>query len=120
MEQSEPRREGQGRKPEMNGREKSHGPVVPAKPRNQAGRAAADGVEGRDPTEENPSGQNAGRTRSRATALSALERVREAARRDKRMKFTALLHHVSYERLEAVYRRMRREAAPGVDGVRWA
>jgi len=119
MEQSEPRREGQGRKPEMNDREKSHGLVVPAKLRNKAAKAAADGVEGRSPTEENPNGQNADRTQGRATGQNALDRVRQAARRDKRMKFTALLHHLTKERLEGAYRRLKRDAAPGVDGVSW-
>lgn len=104
----------------MNDREKSHGPIVPAKLRNKAAEAAADGVEGRGPTKENPNGQNAGRTQSRVDAQSALERVRQAARRNKRMKFTALLHHLTYERLEAAYRRLKRDAAPGVDGVRWS
>jgi group II intron reverse transcriptase/maturase len=45
--------------------------------------------------------------------------VREVARRDKEARFTALLHHVSIERLRAAYRAIRPQAAPGVDGVRW-
>src|SRR5260221_3018454 len=103
----------------MNDREKSHGLVVPAKPRNKTAKAAADGVEGRSPTKENPNGQNADRTQSRRNAPNALERVREAARKDKRKKFTALLHHLTRERLEAAYRRLKRDAAPGVDGIGW-
>jgi retron-type reverse transcriptase len=104
----------------MNDREKSHGPVVPTKLRNKVGRATADGVEGRSPTKENPSGQNADRTQRRKNAPNALDRVREAARKDKGMKFTALLHHLSSERLEAAYRRLKRDAAPGVDGIGWS
>src|SRR5260221_1930842 len=104
----------------MNDREKSHGLVVPAKPRNKTAKAAADGVEGRSPTKENPNGQNADRTQSRRNAPNALERVREAARKDKRKKFTALLHHLTRERLEAAYRRLKRDAAPGVDGIGWS
>jgi group II intron reverse transcriptase/maturase len=50
---------------------------------------------------------------------SGLERVREVARRDKEARFTALLHHVTIERLRAAYRAIRPQAAPGVDGVRW-
>jgi len=46
--------------------------------------------------------------------------VREVARRDKEARFTALLHHVDLDRLRAAYRAIRREAAPGVDGVTWA
>jgi RNA-directed DNA polymerase len=46
--------------------------------------------------------------------------VREAARRDKDARFTALLHHVTLERLHAAYRAIRPEAAAGTDGVTWA
>jgi group II intron reverse transcriptase/maturase len=45
--------------------------------------------------------------------------VREAARRDKDARFTALLHHVDLARLRRAYRAIRPRAAPGVDGVRW-
>jgi group II intron reverse transcriptase/maturase len=51
---------------------------------------------------------------------SALERVREVARRDRKARFTALLHHVSPGRLRAAYWAIRPQAAPGVDGVTWA
>jgi group II intron reverse transcriptase/maturase len=43
-------------------------------------------------------------------------RVNEAARRDKRTRFTALLHHVDVAALERAFRRVKRSAAPGVDG----
>jgi len=52
-------------------------------------------------------------------APSALERVREVARRDKEARFTALLHHVSLERLRWAYWAISPKAAPGVDGVMW-
>jgi len=42
------------------------------------------------------------------------------ARRDKEARFTALLHHVSLDRLRAAYWAIRPQAAPGVDGVTWA
>jgi RNA-directed DNA polymerase len=51
---------------------------------------------------------------------SDLGRVREVARRDKEARFTALLHHVSLERLVMAYRDLSPRAAPGVDGVTWA
>jgi group II intron reverse transcriptase/maturase len=50
---------------------------------------------------------------------SALDRVREVAQKDREAKFTALLHHVDVERLEAAYRAIRPGAAAGVDGVTW-
>jgi group II intron reverse transcriptase/maturase len=46
--------------------------------------------------------------------------VRQVAERDKEVQFTALLHHVNVESLEEAYWRLRRQAAPGEDGVRWA
>jgi group II intron reverse transcriptase/maturase len=45
--------------------------------------------------------------------------VRQVARRDKQVRFTALLHHVTVDRLREAYRAIRREAAAGVDGVTW-
>jgi RNA-directed DNA polymerase len=56
------------------------------------------------------------RTQSRGTLPSNLARVNEAARRDKRIRFTALLHHVNVSALERAFHRLKRSAAPGVDG----
>jgi RNA-directed DNA polymerase len=47
---------------------------------------------------------------------SNLARVNEAAWRDKSTRFTALLHHVDVRALERAFRRLKRSAAPGVDG----
>jgi group II intron reverse transcriptase/maturase len=61
----------------------------------------------------------ASRTQSRLGALNALDRVREAARRDRRARFTALLHHVTVDRLQEAFFALKHEAAPGVDGLTW-
>jgi len=104
----------------MNGPGQSDRPVVPAKSPNNAARAAAEGTEGRGLAKGNPSQQNAPRTLSRDGARSALERVREAAQRDKTVRFTALLHHVyNVEHLWAAYHALKRDAAPGIDGETW-
>ena len=67
-----------------------------------------------------PAQQNASRTPSREDALSALERVRQAARKDKETRFTALLHHIyNLETLRKAYSSLKKEAAPGVDGETW-
>lgn len=51
---------------------------------------------------------------------SALERIRQAAKKDRKMRFTALLHHVyNLDTLRDAYFRLKREAAPGVDGQTW-
>ena len=51
--------------------------------------------------------------------MSGLSRVREAAKKDKRLQFTALLHHVTVPLLLDSFYALKREAAPGVDGVTW-
>ncbi len=104
----------------MNGREKSDGVVVPQKPSNKAERSAAETVEGRTPAKGNPHERNALRTQRRGSAHSALSRVREAAKKDKRQRFTALLHHVyEIDRLRQAYLALKRDAAAGVDGETW-
>ena len=98
---------------------KSDGPVVPAKPPNNTAGAVAEVVEERGPAKGNTaSSTHPGRSAGQ-DAPSGLERVREVARRDKEARFTALLHHVTVDRLRAAYRAIRPQAAPGVDGVTW-
>ena len=104
----------------MNGPGQSDRPVVPAKSPNNAEQSAAEGMEGRGLAKGNPRQQNAPRTQSREGAPSALERVREAAERDKKVRFTALLHHVyNVEHLGTAYYALKRDAAPGIDGETW-
>jgi RNA-directed DNA polymerase len=99
---------------------KSDGRVVPKKSPNKAGpNPTAEAMEGRRPTEGNTMQTAAFRTQSRLDALDALDRVREAARRDRRARFTALLHHVTVERLQEGFFALKHEAAPGVDGITW-
>jgi group II intron reverse transcriptase/maturase len=87
---------------------------------NKAGQPAAEVMEGKGLAKGNPRQQNAPRTQRRQGAHSALERVRLAAARDRRMRFTALLHHIyELETLRAAYFSLKREAAAGVDGETW-
>jgi RNA-directed DNA polymerase len=104
----------------MNERAKSDGPVVATKPSNNAVcEAAAEAVERRGPVEGNADSKTRAGHRAGQGASNALDRVREVARRDKEARFTALLHHVTVERLREAYRALRPMAAPGVDGVTW-
>ena len=98
---------------------KSDGRAVPTKCPNKGGNPLAEGMEGRRPTEENAEQTTASQTQSWGDALSGLRGVREAAKRDKRLQFTALLHHVSVLLLESSFYALKRDAAPGVDGVTW-
>ena len=101
----------------MNGHGKSDSPVVPAKPPNKA--VAAEAAEERGLAEGNTDGPTRPGHRAGQGAPSGLDRVREVARRDKDARFTALLHHVSLERLVMAYWDLSPKASPGVDGVTW-
>ena len=99
---------------------KSDSPAVPEKSPNNAGRPAAEGAEGRGLAKGNLPQQNASRIQSRSNALSALERVRQAAAKDKKLRFTALLHHIyNLDTLRMAYFGLKKEASPGVDGETW-
>lgn len=104
----------------MNDRRKSDSSVVPRKPSNEIGRPIEEEVEGRGLAKGNLVEHDVSRTQSRTDAHSALERVRQAARRDRKQRFTALLHHVyAIERLRSAYRAVKRDATAGIDGETW-
>jgi len=67
----------------MNGTGKSDSLKVPAKSPNKVGQPTAEGMEGNGLAKGNLPQQNASRTPSRNDAPSALERVRQAAKKDK-------------------------------------
>ena len=100
----------------MHERGKSDSPVVPAKPLNKAASAAAEMVEERGLAEENTADKTRPGHRAGPGAKCVLSQV---AQGDKEARFTALLHHVSVDRLRAAYWAIRPKAAPGVDGVTW-
>src|SRR5437016_9578160 len=100
------------------GGESYSGTVLTKQP-NQSGIPPAEVVEGRPLTKENTSEPNSCRTPCRESGRSGLERVREAARKDKKQRFTALLHHVSIDLLRESYYSLKKKAAPGVDGMTW-
>ena len=106
-----------GNEPDGNRSGKSDDGVLPKKQPNAA--QAAEAVEGRPSTKRNTVRAAAVRTQSRVAASSDLQRVREAARRDKKARFTALLHHITVQRLRESFYALKRDAAPGVDGVVW-
>jgi group II intron reverse transcriptase/maturase len=88
--------------------------VVSETSSNNAGQPAAEGIE--------RSGLAKGNLLppSRVDALSALERVRQAAKKGRKLRFTALLHHIyNLETLRMAYFSMKKEAAPGADGETW-
>lgn len=74
-------------------------------------------MEGRGRPEDGLSERTEDRTQSRKLLPPSLARVHEAASRDKKTRFTALLHHVNVEALARAFGRLKRGAAAGVDGV---
>ena len=99
--------------------EKSDPVVVAGKPANKAERSAAEPVEPRTGTKGNADQQSTRRAQDRESVSQALGRVRQAARQRRKEKFTSLLHHVGPAMLRTAFHAIRREAAPGVDGVTW-
>lgn len=85
----------------------------------EASVAAAESAEERRTTKGNAPQVLSHRTQSRGCESQGLWRVRQAARRDKRMRFTALLHHITPALLRASYWELNRTAVPGIDGETW-
>jgi RNA-directed DNA polymerase len=106
-------------KTHMHGGEESYSGVIPTKQPNKSGRPPAEAVEGRPLTKENMDQPNLYRTQSRESGPNGLDRVRKAAKRDGKLRFTALLHHVTVDLLRESYHSLKKQAAPGVDGVTW-
>jgi len=51
--------------------------------------------------------------------LNGLDRIREAAARDKNLRFTSLMHHITVDLLRDSYNALKRNVAVGVDEVTW-
>ncbi len=70
-------------------------------------------------TEGNAGQSRTHRTQCPESVSQGLERVRQAARLRKKERFTALMHHVTVERLWAGFDALKQRSAPGIDGVTW-
>jgi len=86
-------------KTHMNDSGESYGGVIPTKQPNKSGRPPEEAVEGRPPTKENAGQPNSYWTLSQENGTNGLNRVREAARKNGKLRFTALLHHVATDQL---------------------
>src|ERR1700761_8581461 len=99
--------------------EKSDSVVVAVKSANKTEQSVTELVEQRTGTKGNANQQSTRRAQDRESVSQALERVRLAARRGEKEKFTSLLHHVAPEMLRTSFYALKRNAAPGVDGMTW-
>ena len=114
-----------GPTPDMHATGKSDEDIVSMKQSNNGaqpgspGHPPAETVERRSSAKGNPTQPTATGTQRPAAASNGLGRVREAAKRDKRQRFTNLMHHVTVDLLRRAYEALKRDAAAGVDGVTW-
>src|SRR5213594_2110651 len=99
--------------------EESHSGIVPMNHSNKDGEPSAESAEGRPLIKENACQPNTYSTQSGKGVSQGLAGVRKAARENKEMKFTALLHHLTVDLLRESFYSLKRKAAPGVDGVTW-
>src|SRR5215510_10335805 len=99
--------------------EESHDGTVPMNHSNKDKRPLAESEEGRPSVKENAGQPHTYPTQSGKGVSQGLAGVRQAARENKEMKFTALLHHLTVDRLRESFYSLKRKAAPGVDGVTW-
>ena len=99
--------------------EESHSGVLPMNHSNKDGKLSAESGEGRPLIKENARQPNTYPTQSGKGVSQGLADVRKAARDNKEMKFTALLHHLTVDLLRESFYSLKRKAAPGVDGVTW-
>ena len=109
-----------GRTADMHAGGESDDPIVPKNQTNKAGTAAAESGEGRGSAKGNARQAATHRTQGRKRVSIGLAGVRQAARRNKEMRFTTLLHHVDIERLRESYEALNPRATPGIDSVTWS
>jgi RNA-directed DNA polymerase len=103
----------------MNGNEKSDPAMVAMKPANEPGRPGKERVERRAGAEGNAVGPHGVRAQDRAAPSLGIDRVRKTAQQRKGERFTTLLHHIDAALLRQAYHWLKRDAAPGVDGMTW-
>ncbi len=104
---------------DMGVQEKSDCAVVPVNQSNKEAQASAESGEGRAQTKENIVQSHMRPTQSGERMSQGLHGVRQAARKSKQERFTALLHHLNIGLLRDSFYALKRQASPGVDGMRW-
>ena len=103
----------------MHADEESDEAIGAEKRPNKGGLPLAEAVEQRTSPKGNGGRTAAARTLSRGAASNGLAAVRQAARRSKHARFSALLHHITIGLLKQSFQALERNAAPGTDGVTW-
>lgn len=114
-------RSGKARKhnPDVNATEQSDRGIVPENGRNNSGQTEADAREGRTRAKENLKEETGSGTQRPNLPVDAIRRVREAARKNRNLRFNNLLHLITPDLLLRSFEGLNRKAAPGIDGVVW-
>src|SRR5437588_12180205 len=99
--------------------EESDRAVVPVNLPNKEEQSSTEAEEERARTKENIAQLNTHPTQSGKGVSQGLRGVRQAAKERKQEQFTALLHHLKIDLLRDSFYALKRQAAPGVDGVTW-
>src|ERR1700737_4508495 len=109
----------QSHKADAHALEESDRTILSMNQTNKEERSSAEPGEKRVRAKENIVQPNTNPTQSGERVSQGLGGVREAAKKRRQERFTALLHHVSVDLLRDSYYALKRQAAPGVDGVTW-
>src|SRR6202158_2384853 len=99
--------------------EKSAAAIGAEKLANKVERSAAEPAEQRAAAKGNADQQSTLRAQGRGSGSPALQRVPQAARPPRKEKFTALFPHLSAAMLRTAFFALKKDAAPGVDGLTW-
>jgi RNA-directed DNA polymerase len=103
----------------MHAPEESDHAVLPMNQPNNEDLSSAEVGEGRAWTKENTDPSSTDPTQGGEHVSQGLSGVRRRAKEKKQERFTALLHHLSVDLLRDSFYALKRQAAPGVDGVTW-
>ena len=103
----------------MRALEESDRAIVSMNQPNKEERSSTEVGEKRARTKENIIPPNTNPTQSGEHVSQGLNGVREAAKERRQERFTALLHHRNVDLLRKSYYALKRQAAPGMDGVTW-
>ena len=109
----------QSHKADAHALEESDRAILSMNQPNKEEQSSAEVGEGRARAKENIVQSNTSPTQSGERVSQGLRGVREAAKKRRQERFTALLHHVHVDLLRDSYYALKRQAAPGVDGVTW-
>jgi RNA-directed DNA polymerase len=112
-------REGRSRNPQQSFEESDARTVPTCKKSANARVTPAESMEGKRAANGKSASRNAPRAQDRQGALTALERIGQRAKQKTGERFTNLLSHIQVPLLKEAYKRLRKDAAPGVDGVTW-